>query len=236
MRPQGSYRVQTFPNTRYGSTTRFCYTAQSPISDTATSAYRIRSRVRLVFSHVPYSYTSMKKSPRPFRFEVKRSRLPYRKISTFPLDVVAPISTEAQNEQGASGPKSVRASDTTSLRSEGRILPSLWGEKVWVEEPVVSAPTPSEPIEGRETPEELEIEPSAAAFEMSEPTADLADAEPSRPKGAGALRNHLMTCRAASAGSVAYRGLPGKSQHRNVRPGANWQGIRTPLLGRLGSA
>jgi hypothetical protein len=61
------------------------------------------------------------------------------------------------------------------------------GEKVWVEEPVLPKPTPSEPIEACETLEEPAIAPSPAVFEMVELLADQTDEEPSRPKRARRL-------------------------------------------------
>jgi hypothetical protein len=128
------------------------------------------------------SYTSMKKSQRPFTFEVKRSRLSSRTPLTFQRYVVAPVGTEVQNEQDASGPKSIRASNPAPPRSHGRILPSLLGEKVWVEELTSSAPAPPEPVDVCEVPEEPAIEPTAAAVEMIEPLADRVDEETSRPK------------------------------------------------------
>ncbi len=124
----------------------------------------------------------MKKSPRPFTFEVKRSRLASRTPSTFQRYVVAPAGADVQNVQDASGPTSIRASDSPPLRSGGRILPSLLGEKVWVEEPVLPAPAPPEPVEACERLDKPEIEVSAAPFARIEPTADLAAMEPSRPK------------------------------------------------------
>jgi hypothetical protein len=61
------------------------------------------------------------------------------------------------------------------------------GEKVWVKELTSSAPAPPEPVDVCEAPEEPAIEPSAVAVEMIEPTTDLADEEPSRPKRARRL-------------------------------------------------
>jgi hypothetical protein len=129
----------------------------------------------------------MKKSPRPFTFEFKRSRLTSRTPPTFQRYVVAPVGADVQNEQKAAGFTSVRASDPPPLRSEGRILPSLLREKVWVEEPVLPAPAPPEPVEACETLDELAIEPSPTAFGMVELPADRGDEEPSRPKRARRL-------------------------------------------------
>jgi hypothetical protein len=129
----------------------------------------------------------MKKPPRPFTFEVKRSRLASRTPSTFQRYVVAPAGAGVQNEQKAAGFTSIRASDLPPLRSEGRILPSLLGEKVWVEQPVLPAPAPPEPLEACETQEEPAIEPSPTAFEMIEPLAALTDEETSRHKRARRL-------------------------------------------------
>jgi hypothetical protein len=129
----------------------------------------------------------MKKSPRPFTFEFKRSRLTSRTPPTFQRYVVAPVGADVQNEQKAAGFTSVRASDLPPLRSEGRILPSLLREKVWVEEPVLPAPAPPEPVEACETLDEPAIEPSPAVFEMVALPANEVDEEPSRPKRARRL-------------------------------------------------
>jgi hypothetical protein len=129
----------------------------------------------------------MKKSQRPFTFEVKRSRLASQTPSTFQRYVGAPVATGVQNEQDASGPTSIRASDPPPPRSGGRILPNLLGEKVWVEERVQLAPAPPEPVETCETLEEPAIEPSPAVFEMVALPANEVDEEPSRPKRARRL-------------------------------------------------
>jgi hypothetical protein len=155
-----------------------------PIS---ASGIRSSPAVRLASSRVTRCYTCMKKSPRPFTFEVKRSRLASRTPPTFQRYVVAPVSTEVQREQEALGHKSVRASDHPPLRSDGRILPSLLGEKVWVEQPVRLAPAPPEPVEACETLDEPAIEPSPIESAMVERPANQADEEPSRPKRARRL-------------------------------------------------
>src|SRR5688500_3583482 len=116
----------------------------------------------------------MKKPQRPFTFEVKRSRLASRTPSTFQRYVVAPAGADVQDVQDASGPTSVRARDPIPVRSEGRILPSLLGEKVWVEERVLPAPEPPEPVEACETLEEPAIVPSPTTFAMVELPADRA--------------------------------------------------------------
>jgi hypothetical protein len=134
-----------------------------------------------------YCCSSMKKPQRPFTFEVKRSRLASRTPSTFQRYVVADV----QDVQDASGPTSVRARDPIPVRSEGRILPSLLGEKVWVEQPVLPAPEPPEPVEACETLEEPAIVPSPTTFAMVELPADRADEEPSRPKRARRLVRSL---------------------------------------------
>jgi hypothetical protein len=158
-------------------------------SGRASSASRIGAPPtgRLVFSRVNSCYTCMKKSQRSFTFEVKRSRLATQKASTFQRYVVAPASADVRNVQNTSGSTSVRARDPILVRSEGRILPNLLGEKVWVEEPVLPAPVAPEPVEARETPNEPAIEPSPSDFAMVDLPADQADEEPSRPKRARRL-------------------------------------------------
>jgi hypothetical protein len=129
----------------------------------------------------------MKKSQRSFTFEVKRSRLASRTPSTFQRYVVAPLGAEVQIEQEPAGSMSIQARDPIPVRSVGRILPSLLGEKVWVEEPVLPTPAPPEPVEACETLDEPASEPSPAVFEMVDLPADQADEEPSRPRRARRL-------------------------------------------------
>jgi hypothetical protein len=129
----------------------------------------------------------MKKSQRSFTFEVKRSRLAPQKAPTFQRYVVAPVGADVRNEQNASGPTSVRARDPIPVRSVGRILPSLLGEKVWVDQPVLLTPAPLEPVEACETLDEPAIEPSPIESAMVELPANQVDEEPSQPKRARRL-------------------------------------------------
>jgi hypothetical protein len=125
----------------------------------------------------------MKKSPRPFTFEVKRSRLATPKASTFQRYVVALVGAEVRNEQETAGPTSIQTSNPIPVRSVGRILPSLLGEKVWVEQPVRLAPASPEPVEACETLDE----PSPIESAMVERLANQVDEEPSQPKRARRL-------------------------------------------------
>jgi hypothetical protein len=177
---------------------------------------RSPSAVRLAISRVTPSYTCMKKSPRPFTFEVKRSRLTSRTPSTFQRYVVAPGGIEVQNVQEALAPKSIRVSDRPPLRSGGRILPSHLGEKVWVEEPVLPAPRLLSRLRrlrrGRsQRSSHLRPHSRWLNFQPIRPMRSRTD-----PNGPSALRDHLTNCLGASAGSGACRGLPGKSRNHNL--------------------
>jgi hypothetical protein len=117
----------------------------------------------------------MKKSQRPFTFEVKRPRLPSQRASTFQRYVVAPVGADVRNEQDASGDTSIQTSDPIPVRSEGRILSSLLGEKVWVEEPMLPAAAPPEAVEACKMLEEPAIKPSPIKAAMVELPAGQAD-------------------------------------------------------------
>jgi hypothetical protein len=53
----------------------------------------------------PFSSPAVEKSQSPFTFELKRSRLPSGKTSTFQSYVIAPVGSVLQSEQDASAPQ-----------------------------------------------------------------------------------------------------------------------------------
>jgi hypothetical protein len=111
-----------------------------------------------------HSQGAMKKSQRPFTFEVKRSRLPSQQASTFQRYVVAPDLAGAGKAPAASHLRVTAFEEATPLTVPTRILPSLSGEKLWREEPVAQVPVASDLLETCETlamPEEEASPPVA---------------------------------------------------------------------------
>jgi hypothetical protein len=113
----------------------------------------------------------MKKPQRPFTFEVKRSRLPSRKPSTFQRYVV-PDLAGARHMPDASERPVADVADVPSLSTGARILPSLSGERIWTEEPASPATTAPNLIKV-ETVEEPEVEATPTAPETTEPAGDF---------------------------------------------------------------
>lgn len=166
---------RSFTNSAYRFATRLCYTDQrlNPvyIGRDADGKWTLFQSYRLNFSYITSSYTFMKKPQKPFTFEVKRSRLPSRKASSFQRYVV-PHALGASLKLDAPEPPVAKVADTPSLRSVARILPSLSSERIWTEEhasPATAAPA----LIKVETVEEPEIEVSAAGTETTEPAVDL---------------------------------------------------------------
>ena len=166
----------------------------------------------------------MKKSPRPFTFEVKRSRLASRTPPTFQRYVVAPVSAEVQREQEAFRSQERPSKRSLPVRSGGRILPSLLGEKVWVEQPVRRHPR----LLSRSRHARRWTSLRSSHLRSNPRWLNGPPIRPMRSRaglnGPGALRDPLTICRGASAGSDACRGWPGKS--RNQHLGSD--GIRAP--------
>jgi hypothetical protein len=126
----------------------------------------------------------MKKSHKPFTFEVKRSRLPSPKASTFQRYVVAPELHQTRKAPDASGLQVVVARDAAPLPSKARILPSLMDERIWIEEfmpPIPAASSPGDVPEAGEEPEAV-VEALPAAPELRASPADLPRNEPGKPK------------------------------------------------------
>jgi hypothetical protein len=126
----------------------------------------------------------MKKSPKPFTFEVKRSRLPSPKASTFQRYVVAPELHQMQKAPDASGRQVMVPLDAAPLPSKARILPSLMRERIWIEELMLPIPAASSPGDVPEAGEEPEAVVAAlpAAPEVMASRADLPRNEPGKPK------------------------------------------------------
>jgi hypothetical protein len=113
----------------------------------------------------------MKKSQRPFTFEVKRSRLPSRTPSTFQRYVALDPAGERHKPDASELPVA-KGADVPSLPKGARILPSLSGERIWTEEPVAPVTAAPDLIQV-EAVEEPEVEVSPAAPETTAPAVDL---------------------------------------------------------------
>ncbi len=125
----------------------------------------------------------MKKSHKPFTFEVKRSRLLSPKASTFQRYVVAPELHQTRKVPDASGLQVAVALTASSLPSKARILPSLMSERIWIEElmpPIPVASSPSDVPEAGEEPEAVVAALPAPPEVMASP-ADLLQEEPEQP-------------------------------------------------------
>jgi hypothetical protein len=126
----------------------------------------------------------MKKSRKPFTFEVKRSRLPSPKASTFQRYVAAPERDPARRTPDASGLQVAISVEPPPPPSPARILPSLLSERIWIEELMSPIPVASSPGDVPETGEEPEAVVAAlpAAPEVMASPADLLQEEPEQPK------------------------------------------------------
>jgi hypothetical protein len=123
----------------------------------------------------------MKKSHKPFTFEVKRSRLSSPKASTFQRYVVAPELHQMRKAPDASGLQVVVARDAAPLPSKARILPSLLGERIWSKEPEVPKIV--------EKPEAA-VETGLAASDIIASAGDLLPAEPMEEPNRSRLVRH----------------------------------------------
>jgi hypothetical protein len=84
----------------------------------------------------------MRKIPKPFAIEVKRSRLPVRQQLTFQRYVL-PTLAEAE-PMLLQAPTTITNPDPPP--SKRRVLPDLSGGKVWVDEPSPPQPATTEPV------------------------------------------------------------------------------------------
>ncbi len=119
----------------------------------------------------------MKKIPKSFAIEVKRSRLPARQQSTFQRYVL-PALAEAEPE-----PMLLQAPTTTPNPdpppSQRRVLPDLSSGKVWVDEPSPPQPAMTELVTACGASEELAVESFLAPLvEVISSAAGLATADP----------------------------------------------------------
>jgi hypothetical protein len=87
----------------------------------------------------------MKKIPKPFTIEVKRSRLPTRQQSTFQRYAV-PALTETKLESMLPQGQTPLQNPAPPPPSQRRVLPDLSAGKVWVEEPVPQQADVTEPV------------------------------------------------------------------------------------------
>jgi hypothetical protein len=123
----------------------------------------------------------MKKSHKPFTFEVKRSRLSSPKASTFQRYVAAPEPEAARRTPDASGLQAVIRVEPSPPPSPVRILPSLLGERIWSKEPEVPKIV--------EKPEAA-VETGLAASDIIASAGDLLPAEPMEEPNRSRLVRH----------------------------------------------
>jgi hypothetical protein len=149
----------------------------------------------------------MKKSQKSFTFEVRRSRLPSPKATTFQRYVAAPEHHQMRKVPDASGLHVVVARDAAPLPSKARILPSLMSKRVWIEEPMSPIPAASSAGDVPETGEEPEAVVAAlpATPEVMTSRADLPRDEPERSKP---VRHHAKSPDDLPRGERWKRRLP----------------------------
>lgn len=123
----------------------------------------------------------MKKTPKPFALEVKRSRLPTRRQSTFQRYAL-PALTESKQEPMLSQGQTPLRNPAPPPPSQPRVLPDLSAGKVWIEEPHAGHTVASELVTVCNAPEEQAVVTPAAlhAKEIS-PDVDLGTFSPEGP-------------------------------------------------------
>jgi hypothetical protein len=161
-------------------------------------------------SSPPRASPVMKKPPKPFTFEVKRSRLSSPKASTFQRYLAAPEA--ARRTPDASGLQVAIRVEPPPPPSPVRILPSLLSERAWREEPEVPAVTP----DGEDAPDivdkEAAVETRLAASDIIASAGDLLPAEPEEPN-----RSRLVRHRAKSPDD-----LPRSERWKRRLPRSAW--------------
>jgi hypothetical protein len=133
----------------------------------------------------------MKKIPKPFTIEVKRSRLPTRQQSTFQR-YAFPALTETK-------PGSMLPQVQTPLQnpvppppSQPRVLPDLSAGKVWIEEPRVAQAAATEPVTVCSASEEQAVETLPAPHaEVISGDVDLGMSSPEEPHAPPKPRKRL---------------------------------------------
>jgi hypothetical protein len=146
----------------------------------------------------------MKKSQRPFTFEIKRSRLPASTSSTFQRYVVPADPSTARKIPAELATNIASASLAGSLPSR-RILPSLSQRMTWLEESVPAAPEAAEAIhvsEWDQSDDSMPTSMSPASWRRLAHRMQLSMV-PGHGGGLETLGERLPTCRGLSVGSVA---------------------------------
>jgi hypothetical protein len=122
----------------------------------------------------------MKKSQKPFTFEVKRSRLSSPKVSIFQRYVAASEPEPARRTPDASGLQIATHVESPPPPSPVRILPSLLRERTWTADPEVPPQAIFAVEEVAKIVEEPEaaVETGLAASDIIASAGDLLPAEP----------------------------------------------------------
>jgi hypothetical protein len=119
----------------------------------------------------------MKKIPKPFAIEVKRSRLPARQQLTFQRYVLPALAEAEPEPMLLQAPTTMTNPDAPP--SKQRVLPDLSGGKIWVDEPSPPQPAMTEPVTVCGASEEQAVGTFLAPLgEVISSTADLAAPDP----------------------------------------------------------
>jgi hypothetical protein len=119
----------------------------------------------------------MKKIPKSFAIEVKRSRLPARQQSTFQRYVLPALAEAEPEPMLLQAPTTIPNPDPPP--SQRRVLPDLSGGKVWVDEPSPPQPAMTEPVAVCGASEEQAVEALLAPLaEVISSAAGLAAPDP----------------------------------------------------------
>jgi hypothetical protein len=156
---------------------------------------------------------AMKKSQRPFTFEVKRGRLPSRQASTFQRYVV-PDRAEARKFPEILLTRIEPVADVTPAASEGRVLPDLSRDKVQVEAPIASMPAAPDPIESGKVLDEPEI--------LDEPKSDASIDEPVIVSPAAPLHEEQRRPKKIRRRGKTLEDLPRGERWKRRIPQAAW--------------
>lgn len=133
----------------------------------------------------------MKKIPKPFTIEVKRSRLPTRQQSPFQRYAL-PALTEAEPGSMLLQVQTPLQNPAPPLPSQPRVLPDLSAGKVWIEEPCVGQAAATEPVTVCNAPEEQAVVTLPAPHaEMISRDVDLGMSSPEEPHASPKPRNRL---------------------------------------------
>jgi hypothetical protein len=152
----------------------------------------------------------MKKSHRPFTFEVKRSRLSSPKASAFQRYVAAPELDPARRTPDASGLHVAISVQPPPPPSPARILPSLLSERIWSAKPEVPSQTTPAVIDVPKIKEQSEaaIEDRSISSDIVASAGDLLPAEPEEPDRSKPVRRRAKSPDDLPRGERWKRRLP----------------------------